>query len=109
MDAITSQLQPQLGWQARVCLAAAASAASGAYLHAIARHTGPQQLARRLLLTWPLLLLNCWLPLLFDSRGELLSRGVACFLAGWLSSFKVGGAARRHAPCSCSSAAPELS
>jgi hypothetical protein len=91
MDTIKSQLQPQLHWHTRVGLAVSVSALCGAYLHAVTRRTGPQQLALRLLLTWPLLALNLWLPLLFDSYDELLSRGIVCFLASWLGCFKARG------------------
>ena len=109
LDAVHTGLQEQLPWAARIGIIHAAAACSAAYLHCVLRRTGAPSL--RLALGAPLIILNLWLPLLFDVRTEILSRTSVVFVLGWLGSFKVCEARPRALPAhmhACSRARSEL-
>jgi hypothetical protein len=72
--AFNEDLRQQHDYASRALLALGLMTASAAYLHLFVRRLAP---ARGLLAVVPLLFLNTWMPLLFDSRTELLSRLVS--------------------------------
>jgi hypothetical protein len=89
MDRVKSSLQTELQWQTRVNLFISITSLSSLYLYGILRWTTTRQPYFRLVLTSPVLLVNAWLPLLFDTYDELLTRGSITYLAAWMCTFKV--------------------
>jgi hypothetical protein len=85
--AVATTLRATQPFGQRLQLAAILSAASGAFLHAAAPHlrAGWQRMA----LVLPVVVLNAWMPLLFEADGELLSRVLLTFTHCWLANFKV--------------------
>lgn len=65
----------QYDYASRALLALGLMLTTAAYLHTVVRRMPP---ARAILAVLPLLVLNTWIPLMFDSRTELLSRLVSC-------------------------------
>lgn len=87
MDRLKSPLQAELPWNVRVGITCSIAVATSVYLHALPRYTKPALL--RWCLGLPVLVINLWLPLLFDSYEELLTRTSVVFMLAWLGSFKV--------------------
>lgn len=65
----------QYDYASRALMAVGLMLASAAYLHLSVRRLAPS--LRALLAVVPLLVLNTWIPLMFDSRTELLTRLVS--------------------------------
>lgn len=93
--AFNEGLRQQHDYASRALLALGLMTASAAYLHLFVRRLAP---ARGLLAVIPLLVLNTWMPLLFDSRAELLSRLVLSLLSFWLGNFKAIGLCLNRGP-----------
>ena len=85
--AVAAGLRLTLPYAQRLQLATMLSAASGAFLHAAAPHLRPGW--QRMALVLPIVVLNAWLPLLFEADAELLSRVLLTFTHTWLANFKV--------------------
>lgn len=84
-----------LDYTQRLYLTVAAASLGGAYLRLFVSRLSP---VPGLLAIGPLLALNCWLPLLFHIRDEILMRAVWMLLLLWLGNFKVRCCWRRAAP-----------
>lgn len=83
INTLTEDLQQRLTYQQRVQLFVGVTVVSAAYL----RRLTPS-LASLVAIT-PLLVLNLWLPLIFNSRADLVTRIVFALLTAWLANFKV--------------------
>lgn len=94
-----------LDYNQRNYLTVAAAALGGAYLRLFVSRLSP---AAGLLAVVPLLVVNCWLPLIFHIRDEVLTRAAWMLLLLWLANFKVRwtGAAAHVTRKAASSATP---
>lgn len=98
-------LRVTLPYARRLQLLALALAASAALLHA-ARRAAPPGGARRVIAALLVVALNLWLPLLFDRRGELLTRVAVAFTAAWLGAWKALGLAANRGPLAAADWSP---
>lgn len=85
--ALAVELQRSYSYSQRVQITVGVAALCGAYLRLVVARCSPSYAS--LLLLAPVVVLNVWLPLLFDQQAELLSRCVWVFLLMWLASYKV--------------------
>lgn len=79
-------VQQDLEYQQRVFLTLGSVVLGGAYLRLFISRLSP---GRGLLAVAPLLVLNCWLPLTFHIRDEIMTRATWMLLLIWLANFKV--------------------
>lgn len=76
----------QLEYKQRLYITVAAAALGGAYLRLFVSRLRP---VWGTIAICPLLLMNCWLPLIFHIRNEVLTRASWMLLLLWLANFKV--------------------
>jgi hypothetical protein len=96
LAAFNEGLRTSLTWGQRVQMMLSVCLLSSTYLHLLVRRIRPWYAGVAAVV--PLVVVNSWLPLLFDVRSELVSRVVMALLAAWLANFKVRWCAQLVAP-----------
>jgi hypothetical protein len=82
-----NELRDGLDFSVRLRMVLAAGMLSALYLKLLVARVAPG--VKGLLLTMPVLLLNMWMPLLFNKSAEILSMVTMLLSLTWLASFKV--------------------
>jgi uncharacterized membrane protein len=88
MLSLTDSLRERYEYAMRVQATVVLLVSSAAYLHLVVRRFAPG--LRSLLAIVPIVILNIWLPMLFSSRTELVTRVVSVGLWQWTVS-SLGG------------------